>query len=200
MPCPPPRPWILVPIPVLSLHKFTWAWASTSVLTTHRQHHLRAMNPLTAIKICATCGRKISWRKKWEKNWDAITYCSNSCRKHKIKPNSIDVSFESKIISLLEERRCTQGQGAAVTCEEAEEEVMKDWKPDIRHSVEQPALISPDGVDKGTQEPLNPPRTRERCRQAARRLAERGEIVVTQGGKVVDPSFAKGLMELRFPS
>jgi hypothetical protein len=38
----------------------------------------------------------------------------------------------------------------------------------------------------------DPKRTRERCRQAARRLAARGELAIMQEGKVVDPSFAKG--------
>ena len=38
---------------------------------------------------------------------------------------------------------------------------------------------------------------RERCRQAARRLAGRGEIEVVQQSQVVDPSFAKGVMWLR---
>ncbi len=42
-------------------------------------------------------------------------------------------------------------------------------------------------------------RTRERCRQAARRLAARGEVVIMQAGKEVDPSFAKGVLELSLP-
>ncbi|PVH80718.1 hypothetical protein DL98DRAFT_183079 [Cadophora sp. DSE1049] len=193
---PPPRPRI----PILLLRGFTWI--STSISTTHRQHHLGAMSTLTAasLKICATCSRKISWRKKWEKNWDAITYCSDSCRKHKIKSNSMDVSFESKILSLLEERRFTQGSAAVVTCEEAEEEVMKDRKPDIQETEEHSTPISPDGADMEPRELTNPSRVQERCRQAARRLAARGEIVVTQNGKVVDQSFATGVMKLKFPS
>jgi hypothetical protein len=40
-------------------------------------------------------------------------------------------------------------------------------------------------------------RARERCRQAARRLAARGEIVILQDGKLTDPSFTRGVMELR---
>lgn len=39
--------------------------------------------------------------------------------------------------------------------------------------------------------------TREHCRQATRRLAARGEVAIMQGGMVVDPSFAKGVLELR---
>ncbi|WP_340202901.1 DUF2256 domain-containing protein [Ascidiimonas sp. W6] len=36
-------------------------------------------------KICITCGLPFTWRKKWEKNWENIKYCSEKCRKNKIK-------------------------------------------------------------------------------------------------------------------
>ncbi|MFN4056791.1 MAG: DUF2256 domain-containing protein [Roseinatronobacter sp.] len=31
-------------------------------------------------KPCATCGRPFTWRKKWEKVWDDVRYCSDRCR------------------------------------------------------------------------------------------------------------------------
>lgn len=31
-------------------------------------------------KICVTCGRPFTWRKKWEKVWDEVKYCSDRCR------------------------------------------------------------------------------------------------------------------------
>jgi hypothetical protein len=31
-------------------------------------------------KVCATCGRPFVWRKKWEKVWDEVRYCSGRCR------------------------------------------------------------------------------------------------------------------------
>ncbi len=31
-------------------------------------------------KICATCARPFAWRKKWEKVWDEVRYCSDRCR------------------------------------------------------------------------------------------------------------------------
>ncbi len=37
----------------------------------------------------------------------------------------------------------------------------------------------------------------ERAKQAARRLVARGEIVMTQGGRVVDPSRARGPVRLK---
>jgi hypothetical protein len=32
-------------------------------------------------KVCAACGRPFTWRKKWERNWDDVKYCSDKCRK-----------------------------------------------------------------------------------------------------------------------
>jgi hypothetical protein len=32
-------------------------------------------------KICVVCGRPFSWRKKWEKVWAEVKYCSDGCRK-----------------------------------------------------------------------------------------------------------------------
>lgn len=31
-------------------------------------------------KICACCGRPFAWRKKWEKVWEEVRYCSDRCR------------------------------------------------------------------------------------------------------------------------
>ena len=31
-------------------------------------------------KICAACGRPFSWRKKWERDWEQVRYCSDRCR------------------------------------------------------------------------------------------------------------------------
>jgi hypothetical protein len=31
-------------------------------------------------KICVVCRRPFLWRKKWERDWDAITCCSEACK------------------------------------------------------------------------------------------------------------------------
>ena len=31
-------------------------------------------------KTCVTCGRPFTWRKKWEKVWAEVRYCSDRCR------------------------------------------------------------------------------------------------------------------------
>lgn len=34
-------------------------------------------------KICVQCGRPFTWRKKWEKVWEEVKYCSERCRREK---------------------------------------------------------------------------------------------------------------------
>jgi len=36
-------------------------------------------------KVCPVCGLLFSWRKKWEKNWANVVYCSERCRRNKNK-------------------------------------------------------------------------------------------------------------------
>jgi len=40
------------------------------------------------VKICMVCKRPFTWRKKWERVWDEVKYCSEGCRSNKnnIKP------------------------------------------------------------------------------------------------------------------
>jgi len=42
----------------------------------HKKVHL-------AEKVCLTCNRPFSWRKKWERNWDDIKFCSVKCKKNR---------------------------------------------------------------------------------------------------------------------
>ncbi len=32
-------------------------------------------------KPCAICARPMSWRKAWARNWEAVKYCSERCRR-----------------------------------------------------------------------------------------------------------------------
>lgn len=31
------------------------------------------------VKTCAACGRPFTWRKKWERVWNDVRYCSKRC-------------------------------------------------------------------------------------------------------------------------
>ncbi|RZJ75343.1 MAG: DUF2256 domain-containing protein [Flavobacterium sp.] len=30
-------------------------------------------------KVCPVCQRPFNWRKKWERNWEKVVYCSKKC-------------------------------------------------------------------------------------------------------------------------
>ncbi len=114
-------------------------------------------------KTCAVCGRTITWRKKWARDWDAVRYCSDKCRQH--KADAADTTLEDHILARLSQRAAT----ATICPSEVAREVGGDeWRP----------LMEP-------------------VRQAARRLVARGEVEITQGGAVVDPSTAKGPIRIR---
>ncbi|MFM9878781.1 MAG: DUF2256 domain-containing protein [Burkholderiaceae bacterium] len=37
-------------------------------------------------KLCTACGREMTWRKAWAKNWEQVRYCSDACRAKKKPP------------------------------------------------------------------------------------------------------------------
>lgn len=39
-------------------------------------------------KTCAACGLPFTWRKKWERDWEAVRFCSDRCRKDGAKAKS----------------------------------------------------------------------------------------------------------------
>jgi hypothetical protein len=34
-------------------------------------------------KICLVCEKPFTWRKKWQKDWENVKYCSEKCRRQK---------------------------------------------------------------------------------------------------------------------
>ncbi|HQU84953.1 MAG TPA: DUF2256 domain-containing protein [Pyrinomonadaceae bacterium] len=34
-------------------------------------------------KLCENCGKPMTWRKKWEKVWNEVKFCSEKCRRDK---------------------------------------------------------------------------------------------------------------------
>jgi len=117
-------------------------------------------------KVCAACGRTMEWRKSWAKNWEAVKYCSDQCRKGKVGEG--DRALEAAILRLLGER----GAGKTICPSEAARAVA--------------------GEEREAWEGLMEP-----ARAAGRRLVAEGKIVITQGGRVVEGSTAKGAIRLR---
>ena len=52
--------------------------------------------------MCASCGRTMTWRRKWAANWDDVRYCSDACRRVKVR--DVDRQLEGAIESLLDQR------------------------------------------------------------------------------------------------
>lgn len=64
-------------------------------------------------KTCASCGREIVWRKKWERDWEGVKYCSQACRRAGV--GGVDRELEEAILRLLAER----GAGKTICPSEA---------------------------------------------------------------------------------
>lgn len=76
-----------------------------------------------ADRVCVACGRRIEWRKKWERDWEQIKYCSSSCRRAGL--STTDVALEQAILELLEQRK----RGATICPSEAARAVDPDgWR------------------------------------------------------------------------
>lgn len=35
-------------------------------------------------KTCQVCQRPFRWRRKWQRDWDAVRYCSQRCRRNRL--------------------------------------------------------------------------------------------------------------------
>ena len=120
-------------------------------------------------KPCVVCGRTITWRKKWERTWDEVKYCSGACRSRKLRP--VDHDLDAAILELLDER----ARGATICPSEAAR-----------------LVAGRSGMEgEGWRDLMEP------ARQAARRLVAADRVRITQKGQVVDPSTAKGPIRIR---
>jgi hypothetical protein len=117
-------------------------------------------------KTCLTCGRAIEWRRKWERDWEQVRYCSEACRRS--KPRDQDRALEIAILNLLAKRGADKTICPSEAARSVAGEKPEEWKP----------LMEP-------------------ARAAARRLTAEGKIVMTQNGRVVDPSRVKGPIRLK---
>ncbi len=115
-------------------------------------------------KSCAVCGRAITWRKKWARDWESVRYCSDRCRGRKA-----EVRGEDPVASRIVEMLSARARGATVC----------------------PSEVARALGEEGWRERMEP------VREAARRLVQQGVLDIVQGGRVVDPSTARGPIRLR---
>lgn len=75
-------------------------------------------------RVCASCGRAIEWRAKWARDWDAVRYCSDRCRRE--RPGPVDRALEEAITTLLAGR----ARDATICPSEAARAVGgEEWRP-----------------------------------------------------------------------
>lgn len=53
------------------------------------QNSFRGNKQSLPCKPCKACGRDMTWRKAWAKNWEQVLYCSNACRQKKAISKSV---------------------------------------------------------------------------------------------------------------
>lgn len=85
------------------------------------------------MKICARCGREMTWRKKWARNWDSIRYCGERCRRNPLAPR------DRMIEAALRKRALGAAEGATFCPSEvaracAPEGVWRDWMEPVREA------------------------------------------------------------------
>lgn len=111
----------------------------------------------------------MTWLPRWARCWEQVRYCSDRCRGQ--RPGPVDAAAEQAIRDLLAAR----ARGASICPGEAARLLatrlaLADWRAGM-----------------------------PRVRAAANRLVAAGEVVMTQQGRVVDPSVARGPVRLRLP-
>ncbi|MEX0767339.1 MAG: DUF2256 and DUF3253 domain-containing protein [Microthrixaceae bacterium] len=75
-------------------------------------------------KICASCGRVMLWRKKWERSWAEVRHCSSRCRSRGVR--AVDIQLEEAIQELL----AIRASGATICPSEAARSVAgEEWRP-----------------------------------------------------------------------
>ncbi len=119
-------------------------------------------------RTCVVCGRAIEWRARWARDWDQVRYCSQGCRRRGL--DGTDADLERTTLALLDARA-----RSATVCPS---EVAR--------------AVAGRQADEAAWRALMEP-----ARMAARRLVVAGEVEITQAGRVVDPSTAKGAIRLR---
>ncbi|MGB7450190.1 MAG: DUF2256 and DUF3253 domain-containing protein [Ornithinimicrobium sp.] len=126
-------------------------------------------------KTCASCGRRITPRKRWARDWDQVRYCSAACRRHGV--TQIDRQLEASILTLLAARK----SGATICPSDAARAVAAQT-PSAGQAAEEAEAW------RSLMEP---------ARRAARRLVAQGWVEITQRSQVVDASTARGPIRIR---
>lgn len=98
-------------------------------------------------KPCVICGRTITWRKKWERDWESVKYCSDRCRRTNL--DDLDQRLELVILQLLSEREkhatICPSEAARVVAPSDVPSLMERTRMAARRLVEQGAIVITQG-------------------------------------------------------
>lgn len=74
-------------------------------------------------RACASCGRRMTPRRRWRRSWAEVRYCSDACRRRKV--GATDRALERAIVELLAGR----ARGATICPSEAARRVdAEGWR------------------------------------------------------------------------
>jgi hypothetical protein len=85
------------------------------------------MSSTLPTKDCVVCGRTITWRKKWERSWDEVRYCSDGCRRRSSSRSArtVDEEIESRMRELL----ARTAAGKTICPSDVVRSLYEDWRP-----------------------------------------------------------------------
>lgn len=104
-------------------------------------------------KICDSCGREFGWRKKWERDWDNVRYCSSACRRRGVTEE--DERLEKAILDLL----AKQDRASSICPSEAAKAVGGEgWRDLMEHARRAARRLAHEGRVEITQagKPVDP--------------------------------------------
>ena len=81
------------------------------------------VSPGSGERHCDACGRRMTWRKAWEAVWPDVRWCSDACRRRKVRP--VDAELERAITALLAQRA---GDATICPSEAARAVGADDWR------------------------------------------------------------------------
>lgn len=68
------------------MHRLGEKSLSTRALAARMKAGFKGNKQSLPHKLCTACGREMTWRKAWAKNWEQVRYCSDACRAKKKPP------------------------------------------------------------------------------------------------------------------
>jgi hypothetical protein len=105
-------------------------------------------------KTCAVCGRRITWRLKWARDWDAVRYCSERCRGARSRVGERS-RIETAVLDLLNAR---SAEATICPSDVARALVPDDWRPWMEPVREAGRRLAAAGLLEWTQQgrPVDP--------------------------------------------